>query len=410
MTPEELEHEISELEHRLERLRALYEQYFLGIEKIEPHVARKDVDRRFWALRKIKIRNTARRFKLQTLIQRYNTFQQHWARICREIENGTYRRQLLRAERREAGAVGTARSVAPGADTARAASEREAAATDLAALMDEEIDLAAEAKRALAAVMAPRAAAPAAPERAAQHTAPSAPQASAPRAAPPPRAERSQPLDALELDDLDLGPAPKRAPAPSRPQAAPAPRAPVPGAAHPLSGAARPPATPGAARPMPVAALGGARPPARPAAASPQAVRPPVPATASPQAVRPPVPGAARPPAVRPPLPGAAQAPAARPPVPARPAPAQAPAARPPAPARPSPGASRLSDERVNQLHANLVAAKKQLGEAAQVSRGGLQRQLEASMVKLQEKHQGRKIDFEVVVREGKAVVKPKVG
>lgn len=392
VTPEELEHEIGELEHRLERLRALYEQYFLGIEKIEPHVARKDVDRRFWALRKIKIRNTARRFKLQTLIQRYNTFQQHWARICREIENGTYRRQLLRAERREAGAHGAQRSAAPGAEAARAASEREAAATDLAALMDEEIDLAAEAKRALAAVMAPRAAAPVAPNPAAQHAAPSAPRASAPQAAPPPvRAERSQPLDALELDDLDLGPAPARAPAPSRPQAAPAPRALAP------ARAVKPPIP------------GAARPPVRPTAASPvaQAVRPPVPGAARP-AVRPPLPGVAQAPAARPITPGAAQAPAARPPVPARPAPAQPGPARPPVPARPSP-AGRLSDERVNQLHANLVAAKKQLGEAGQVSRGGLQRQLEASMVKLQEKHQGRKIDFEVVVREGKAVVKPKV-
>src|SRR5262252_10726445 len=71
----------------------------MGIEKIEPGVARKDVDRRFWLLRRTQIRNTARRFRLQTLVQRYNTFQQHWARICREIENGTYVRHLLKAQK-----------------------------------------------------------------------------------------------------------------------------------------------------------------------------------------------------------------------------------------------------------------------------------------------------------------------
>ena len=96
----DIDHELEELEVRLERLRALYEQYFLGLEKIEPNIARKDVDRRIWALRRMKFRNTAKRFKLQTIVMRYNTFQQYWQRICREIENGTYRRHLLKAERR----------------------------------------------------------------------------------------------------------------------------------------------------------------------------------------------------------------------------------------------------------------------------------------------------------------------
>ncbi len=100
MEQDELDIELAELEIRLERLRSLYEQYFLGIERIEPTVARKDVDRRFWRIRKVRVRNTAKRFKLQTLLQRYNTLQQHWTKICRQIENGTYVRQLARAKRR----------------------------------------------------------------------------------------------------------------------------------------------------------------------------------------------------------------------------------------------------------------------------------------------------------------------
>ncbi|MCA9626906.1 MAG: hypothetical protein KC766_04550, partial [Myxococcales bacterium] len=204
MDADELDNQINDLEHRLERLRALYEQYFLGIEKIEPQVARKDVDRRFWALRKIKIRNTARRFKLQTLIQRYNTFQQHWGRICREIENGTYRRQMLRAERRQGPSSGTA--AAPESQRAEraAAAQRAAdeATTDLAALMEGDLDLAAEAQRALDAVMKPTRPepAPTQPEQA-----PSRPEA-------PPKIPAARPaaLDRLELDDLDLGPAPAR--------------------------------------------------------------------------------------------------------------------------------------------------------------------------------------------------------
>ncbi|HEY5377378.1 MAG TPA: hypothetical protein VIK01_27045, partial [Polyangiaceae bacterium] len=95
----EVEVALEELENRLERLRALYEQYFMGIERIEPAIPRKDVDRRIYVLRREKIRNTAKRFKLQTIISRYNTFQQYWQRICREIEAGTYKRHVIRAER-----------------------------------------------------------------------------------------------------------------------------------------------------------------------------------------------------------------------------------------------------------------------------------------------------------------------
>ncbi len=102
MDPSELEKQIGDLELAVDRLRSLYDQYFMGIEKIEPGVTRKDVDRRIHALRKEPIRNTALRFRFQMILQRYNVFQTHWQRICREIDNGTYKRHLLRAEQRVA--------------------------------------------------------------------------------------------------------------------------------------------------------------------------------------------------------------------------------------------------------------------------------------------------------------------
>jgi hypothetical protein len=96
----EVDHALEELEGRIERLKALYEQYFMGIEKLEPLVPRKDVDRRIQILRREQVRNTAQRFKFQTLVQRYNSFQQYWARVAREIENGTYHRDVARAAAR----------------------------------------------------------------------------------------------------------------------------------------------------------------------------------------------------------------------------------------------------------------------------------------------------------------------
>ncbi|XXY18636.1 MXAN_5187 C-terminal domain-containing protein [Sorangium sp. So ce216] len=100
MESSEVERELEELETRIERLRALYEQYFMGIERLEPMIPRKDVERRIWVMRREQIRNTGLRFKFQMLFQRYNTFQQYWGRISREIENGTYRRDVLRAAKR----------------------------------------------------------------------------------------------------------------------------------------------------------------------------------------------------------------------------------------------------------------------------------------------------------------------
>jgi hypothetical protein len=101
VTPDEFDNEIAQLEVNLDRLRALYEQYFLGIERIEPTVARKTVDRQFWTLKRVVVRNTARRFRFQTLVQRYNTLQQHWMKVCRQIENGSYVRHVQKAKRRD---------------------------------------------------------------------------------------------------------------------------------------------------------------------------------------------------------------------------------------------------------------------------------------------------------------------
>ena len=100
MTPKEFEIMLSDAEVQLSRIKHLYEQWFQGIERIEPQIPRKQFDRMLHALRKEQPRNTAMRFRFQTLIQRYTTLQTYWRRIGRQIEEGTYRRDLLRARRR----------------------------------------------------------------------------------------------------------------------------------------------------------------------------------------------------------------------------------------------------------------------------------------------------------------------
>src|SRR5512147_2185646 len=53
---------LNELANKIERLKTLYEQYFMGIEKMEPQVARKEVTRVMLTLQQQYIRNTALRF------------------------------------------------------------------------------------------------------------------------------------------------------------------------------------------------------------------------------------------------------------------------------------------------------------------------------------------------------------
>ena len=98
----EVEALMAELESRTDRLRALFEQYFLGFERLEPSVPRKDVERRFQQLLKVPFRNTALRFRFTMLQQRYNTYQTYWMRTCRKIEDGTYKRQIQRTKAKEA--------------------------------------------------------------------------------------------------------------------------------------------------------------------------------------------------------------------------------------------------------------------------------------------------------------------
>ena len=100
MTPKEFEIMLSDAEVQLTRVKHLYEQYFQGIERMEPQIPRKRLDRLLHQLRKSQPRNTALRFRFQTLIQRYTTLQTYWRRIARQIEEGTYRRDLLRARKR----------------------------------------------------------------------------------------------------------------------------------------------------------------------------------------------------------------------------------------------------------------------------------------------------------------------
>ncbi len=345
MDAAETEKYVGDLEIAVDRLRSLYEQYFMGIEKLEPTVPRKDVDRRIYVLRKEQIRNTAQRFRFQMILQKYNTYQTHWMRICREIENGTYKRHLIKARQRF------------GDDPARASAP------------------------------APAPPAPVLPGASPALASPGAP-AKAVAAELAELDEDFAPM--LELDDDELMPL-DEAPAAAARKAGPVWRK-----AEPTSPRGRtvPEASPVAAR----------SPQARVAPVAPAApARPAQPAPVVPGRTAPPRPTAAPAPAPAPaprPAPAPAAAPRAAPPAPlaSRPAPPPTAAARAP---------SDLPDERVRQLYAQYVETKRQQKEStAAITYDAVAKSLRDSSAKLREKH-GKNVDFEVSVKDGKTILKP---
>ncbi len=90
---------LDDLDERIEALKILYEQYFMGIEKLEPLTQRQSVARIVRRAQSQQTKNTAARFRLNSLNQRFLSYQNYWNRITRQIEAGTYHRDLARVER-----------------------------------------------------------------------------------------------------------------------------------------------------------------------------------------------------------------------------------------------------------------------------------------------------------------------
>jgi len=94
--------DLDRLERRMNEARASYELFFMGVEKGEPVATRNAVRAELRRLRETKPRNTALRFRLQQAKARFVSLENYWNRVNRERENGTYRRDVARADRRQA--------------------------------------------------------------------------------------------------------------------------------------------------------------------------------------------------------------------------------------------------------------------------------------------------------------------
>ena len=101
MAKDESEQQITAFERELVELHRRFEQYFLGIERLAPMSERDDLKRRLQRFRGNMGRgSTALRFRSNSVWQRFTSYEQMWNRIFKQIEEGTYHRDVQKAKRR----------------------------------------------------------------------------------------------------------------------------------------------------------------------------------------------------------------------------------------------------------------------------------------------------------------------
>jgi hypothetical protein len=92
----------------------------------------------------------------------------------------------------------------------------------------------------------------------------------------------------------------------------------------------------------------------------------------------------------------------------APPPPPPAPKPAPPPPA--SPRVGDLSDDRFGQIYSKYVETRRERNEPTHaITREALAKQLSESTERLKQKHGPKAVDFEVVVKDGKTILRPVV-
>ncbi len=99
--PQAIEEELQILETRLTQLRLDYERYFLGSRPREPVMARAEIQKVVIKYSNQAIQNTAQRFKFNSINSRYQAFKRQWDNILRQMEAGTYKRDIFKANIRD---------------------------------------------------------------------------------------------------------------------------------------------------------------------------------------------------------------------------------------------------------------------------------------------------------------------
>lgn len=91
---------LATLDESLRRLQVQYHLFFFGVRKLPPTEDRKRLDTLVREIEKRRIRDNGSRFRLVSLVSKYNQFQELWSRQMREREEGPveYQRRMAAFE------------------------------------------------------------------------------------------------------------------------------------------------------------------------------------------------------------------------------------------------------------------------------------------------------------------------
>ncbi|WP_051256675.1 MXAN_5187 C-terminal domain-containing protein [Cystobacter fuscus] len=92
--------ECDAIEEEIAALKVAYEHYFLGTERVPPTRQYEDLKKRVMRLKGSFVRNTSAKFRVQSIHGKFVTYERLWQRTIQEIENGTYKRDVVKARRR----------------------------------------------------------------------------------------------------------------------------------------------------------------------------------------------------------------------------------------------------------------------------------------------------------------------
>ena len=96
-----IEDDLQLLEIKIKQCKMEYEQYFMGARPREPQMTRGEVQKLVVRYSNVPIPNTALRFRFNNLVSRYHAFKRQWDAILKRIDEGTYERQVFRANLRD---------------------------------------------------------------------------------------------------------------------------------------------------------------------------------------------------------------------------------------------------------------------------------------------------------------------
>lgn len=90
---------ITQLSLELDNLRSTYDLYFSDQLRREPSKEHAEWKRKFNALQSSDTKSTGQKFRLKNLQSRYIQLSTLWSKICKQIEEGTYRREKFLSQR-----------------------------------------------------------------------------------------------------------------------------------------------------------------------------------------------------------------------------------------------------------------------------------------------------------------------